>query len=204
MKKSTSILFASIIGVLLIAVAGLIFYFLGFNSGKNASLSEAAIEKAMVELDDKNKELKDLDKQINNQKDTLAELSDYKQNKEKKTEELAQMDLDITSKSEEITSLDNQISEKTIELDDLKNIVKATGEAPKVLTAGHYTVGKDIPEGRYIVTGDRNFFVYSSSGSLKVNTILGGGSWGEESYTCTLENGDTLELSSKDTFTPIK
>lgn len=183
-------------GLLLCIICSTVFYFVG----NSCAINKEVLQEKLA----KNEEYVKLTDDVKRQQDLLNELKDYKNNKESKTAEITQLDNDIASKSSKISSLDNDIATKSAELDRLKNVIQLTGEAPKVLPAGHYTVGSDIQPGRYTVTGKSNFVVYSSHGSLKVNTILGGGNWGEESYTCTLENGDTLELSSKDTFTPIK
>ena len=69
---------------------------------------------------------------------------------------------------------------------------------------GMYTVGKDIPAGRYkIHGGSSNFFVYSSSGSLEVNIILGG-RYGVEEYLYTFKSGDEVEARSSFKLTPIE
>jgi hypothetical protein len=38
----------------------------------------------------------------------------------------------------------------------------------------------------------------------KVNTILGGGDWGEESYTFYAEDGDTIQTEAKVKLTPVE
>lgn len=180
---------------------------ISYGVGRKLQLDDIAIEemsKKNTELIKLTEELDSVKLELKNQEEILNQLNEYKANKETKNAEIAQLDKDIATKSETVTALDNDIQTKTSELDNLKNAIKKTGEAPKVLTAGYYTVGSDIPAGRYIVTGDSNFVVRTSSGRLKVNTILGGGNWGEESYTCYLDVGDILELSSRDTFTPIE
>ncbi|REB08895.1 hypothetical protein DVB69_06425 [Sporosarcina sp. BI001-red] len=83
-------------------------------------------------------------------------------------------------------------------------VQKAKGQ-PKMLNAGKYTVGRDLPEGRYIATPigrGSNFIVYSSGGSLDVNTILG--SYGEASYTFFADEGSSIETESQVKLTPIE
>jgi len=192
-----------IVGLALIILSCVISY----SSGKNAQIDAYILQEranADQRLGDVKKQLDDAKTELSSQQDVISELNEYKANKEAKNAEIEQLNASIQEKSNNITTLDNDIAAKSEELEKLKNAIVKTGEAPKVLGAGHYTVGSDIPAGRYVVTGDSNFVVYSASGRLKVNTILGGGRWGEESYTCQLDKGDTMELSSKDTFTPIK
>ena len=204
-KQKFGIILGITIGAaaLLCILLSCITYYIGINSVLNEEMVKQKLlqEETYNELNSKISKLKT---DIQNNEALLDELNTYKENKEQKTAEITQLDNDIATKSATVSSLDNDITTKTAELDRLKNAIQVTGEAPKVLPAGQYTVGTDIQPGRYIVTGKSNFVVYSAYGDLKVNTILGGGSWGEESYTCTLETGDKLELSSKDTFTPIK
>ena len=166
--------------------------------------SDSELQSKKTELADINGQIEQVKGELSSQQDVLNEFNDYKANKEAKEGEIVQLDNDIQAKSNGVAKLAAEIQEKSSELDQLKNAIQRTGEEPKVLPAGEYTVGYDIDAGRYIVTGRSNFVVHSATGRLKVNTILGGGSYGEESYTCTLETGDSLELSSKDTFTPIK
>ena len=180
---------------------------ISFGIGRNAQIDKQELQQSLKQSEELNKlqsQIDDAKNELNSQKSLLEEVNQFKSQKEEKLSELSKLDNDIATKSATSSSLDAEISDKTAELDGLKNLIQKTGEAPKVLGAGDYTVGTDIPAGRYIVTGDSNFVVRSSYGSLKVNTILGGGKYGEESYTCTLEIGDTLELASKDTFTPVK
>lgn len=217
-KIKTFTLKEIVASVVVVFILFVIVYVTAYENGRNSEINKQAvatvaetISKQDTQIEENNNELSELQSQIKNAKTELSEqqdllnaFNDYKANKESKDAELVQLDNNIQEKSNNISSLDEQISAKTAELDKLKSAIQRTGEEPKVLTAGEYTVGKDIDAGRYIVTGKSNFVVRSALGSLKVNTILGGGSFGEESYTCTLEDGDTLELSSKDTFTPIK
>ncbi|QGQ48788.1 hypothetical protein E6W99_25895 [Metabacillus sediminilitoris] len=77
-----------------------------------------------------------------------------------------------------------------------------TGEEPKILSAGQYIVGQDIPQGRYTVTpvGEgSNFFV---DGVGEVNTILG--SYGEDSYTFFTVDGDVIQTEAKVKLTPVE
>lgn len=76
------------------------------------------------------------------------------------------------------------------------------------LFSGKWTVGTDIPMGRYVVTtlsGSGNFSV-NPEVNLKVNEILTSSSdnFGVTSITCDLEQGDTIEISGLDDvkFTP--
>ena len=79
-----------------------------------------------------------------------------------------------------------------------------------VLFAGTFTVGIDIPPGRYVITADSNgnFFVRERGSSI-VNTILTGGDGrlhpsGVPSITTDIKEGQEIEISGINnvTFTP--
>lgn len=66
------------------------------------------------------------------------------------------------------------------------------------LPSGSFEVGLDISPGTYIASatsGSGNFVVYSSSGRLKTNEILGIGDYAISKVKVTLENGDTILIS---------
>ena len=74
------------------------------------------------------------------------------------------------------------------------------------LNTGKFEVGTDIPEGRYVITGDGNgnLFIYDENDVPYVNEILGGGDFGVESVTTDIKSGDKIEISGINnvTFTP--
>ena len=76
----------------------------------------------------------------------------------------------------------------------------------KTLNSGIFTVGIDIPEGRYRITGDGNgnLLIYDGSGEPEINELLGIGDFGVTSVTTELENEYTIEIIGINnvTFTP--
>jgi hypothetical protein len=77
------------------------------------------------------------------------------------------------------------------------------------LNAGTFTVGTDIPSGRYVITGDGmgNLFVYDDAGLPVVNEILDTSTdMGVSSVTTDLEDGQEIEISGMDavTFKPAE
>lgn len=67
------------------------------------------------------------------------------------------------------------------------------------LPSGSFEVGLDISPGTYIASatsGSGNFVVYSSSGRLKTNEILGIGDYAISKVKVSLETGDTILISS--------
>jgi len=99
----------------------------------------------------------------------------------------------------------NQIKSKENVLEQLSVQVQEKMDDPKILSAGQYTVGIDIPVSRYKATNigsGSNFVVHSASGDLKVNTILGADGSGD--YTFYAEDGDTLITEESVKLIPMK
>ncbi len=74
----------------------------------------------------------------------------------------------------------------------------------RVLDTGLYTVGNEIEEGRYEITGNSTVKVYTAQGDLKTNIILTtdkNSREGVESYVLTLKNGELIDVSAPTTFT---
>ncbi|MCX2828587.1 hypothetical protein RGU76_03010 [Bacillus pseudomycoides] len=111
---------------------------------------------------------------------------------------------ELDGKKSEISKLDGDINAKKAELQKLTEGVVLKQQEPKKLGAGYWSVGKDIPAGRYKITGKSNLFVYSSSGGTKVNVILGGGDFGLESYVVAIVDGDIIDTRGGATFQAIQ
>jgi len=111
---------------------------------------------------------------------------------------------DIDDANNELESVNSQISSAKDELSTVKGEIKTAKSAPKTLSAGKFTVGKDIPEGRYKVVpngGSGNFFV---NGGQSVNIILGHGEFGESEYVFDAYDDDEIELTTSAKFIPIE
>jgi predicted RNase H-like nuclease (RuvC/YqgF family) len=147
-------------------------------------------------LDDAENTLLEMNKNIEEGKDIIAEAENYLNNKE-------QLDKELILKQEEISQLDVSIKEKQEELESYKIEILKAEQEPTIIPAGQHTVGDLVKAGRYLVTGKSNFVVYTKSGGLKVNTILGGGMLGVDEYACNLEEGDEIQTQSRTTLTPI-
>lgn len=110
---------------------------------------------------------------------------------------------------------DDAVDELVDKVEDITDDDLAEGRAFRenknavltTLNTGNFTVGPDIPEGRYTITGNGsgNIVIYSDDGDLEVNEILGG-EIGVKSVTTDLEEGDTIEISGikEATFTPYE
>ena len=86
-------------------------------------------------------------------------------NKNQLTSEVDKLGKDVEAKEGEVGKLDGDIQAKNSELQKLTEGVKAKQEEPRMLGAGEYIVGKDIPAGRYkaaAVGRGSNFVVFDS------------------------------------------
>lgn len=99
--------------------------------------------------------------------------------------------------SSEVSSLENKKQTLNTEIQQLNSdVTKIKGE-PKKYPAGQLTAGTDIPTGKYkIYGGNSNFIVYSSSGKLEVNIVLGSGAYEVNEYIYTFKTGDTVRAES--------
>jgi hypothetical protein len=190
-----------------------------YNIGQSGA--QVTIDKEKVKYDEITSKIKDVKVELDNAKYDLkdtksklaAEQSKLDEKKDKVTEVLALVDKSDKIKSdlsEATVNLDNynkQISNKKAELEKLTSIVKAKKEEPKVLGAGQYIVGKDIPAGRYKATNvgrGSNFFVFDSSGDNVVNAILGDGMVGDGDYVFFCDDGYVIETHAKVKLIPVE
>jgi septal ring factor EnvC (AmiA/AmiB activator) len=150
----------------------------------------------IANIDKNEKELADVEAKLKDTQGALdAELSE---GRAKIEADLAIVENGLKTKQAELDAVNEKLASVTGQLQ------KAESQ-PITLSAGTYTVGQDVPAGRYTVTpvGEgSNFFVYGSSGYADVNTILG--SWGEESYTFYTSAGDSIQTEAKVKLTPMK
>ncbi|GGD05509.1 hypothetical protein [Pontibacillus salipaludis] len=164
------------------------------------------LEKKRNELTSVKGELIEADKDL---KEKQSEWEEY----EEKYKELRDLELKkdqmISKKNsaeEELRSISKNIEARSKELEKIETgIVKAESE-PIVLGAGHYSIGKDLPPGRYeasSVSGSGNMFVDSEVYERDIGVTLGG-SYGEPSYVFQAVSGDSLRLGTSVKFTPIQ
>lgn len=207
-KMSKEKLFITIAAVVICLLVGLL---VGYKLGGDAEIDSRVQDEIYKErerqdgyINEQKEELSGLQDEVSALKDEKLQLGTEISQAKNYQENKAACDSEIAEKTATIENLDAQISAKQNELDTLTgNIVKAEG-APKTLSAGEYTVGVDIPAGRYNVSGSRNFVAWDKLGNLKVNTILGNSSVGVGDYICTLGEGYLIECAARTTFTPIQ
>lgn len=184
------------ISLALIILVGIISYHTAYQSGINKNIS-GYIYNLSTQYQETFNKLQNAKNELDKNESLLKDLENYKKNK-------TELDKNLNIKNEELKNLSSQVEQKQAELDKLNgDILQAKGQ-PITLPAGQFVVGNDVPAGRYNVSGSSNFFVYSSSGRLKVNTILGNSYVGRGDYVCTLDTGDNIENHARTTFTPIE
>lgn len=203
MNKSISIKLWVII--LSIAIALIVIFVAAISAYQTAIVQNISDEILQQKLD-QDQEYTARKAELDSQKESLDELNMYKAN----SQSLSQA---LNDKQQQVDDLDAQIQERqgkidslNAEIDSLSNTVKVKQEEPTVIPAGEYTVSANgsVRPGRYSVTGSSNFVVHSSTGDLKVNTILGGGSFGVDQYVCNLSSGDNIKAQSRCTLTPVE
>jgi len=114
-----------------------------------------------------------------------------------KNEKQTEIKQTIENLKKEQDNLKRQKEQLETEMQTLKSDIIRLKEEPKTYPAGHLTAGTDVPIGKYkIYEGNSNFVVYSSSGSLKVNIILGSDSFSVKEYIYTFCNGDKIKANS--------
>lgn len=194
--------------VLLLVVLGvaIVFFSIGYVTGQNVELNTQVIaeeKESLLSLNTEYQELEaeydNLSSKLNDAKNSIAKAKKFENQKESLSEEIEQNEQTVSELEGTISNLEAQIAEKNGTLETLNGqIIQAKGN-PISLTAGEYTVGGDIPAGRYQASGTSNLFVYNSSGKNKVNQILTKGD-----YVMTLETGDSLECRAAITLTPVE
>jgi hypothetical protein len=181
-----------------------------FSMGSNSASVDLGKEK--VKLDKltsmvkyEQKKLDAIDKEYKSKSTEFEAAKKVVADKTSAENQIADLNKQIDSKKGEISGLDSQIKAKNDQLSSLTGQIQAKNEAPKVLPAGEFIVGKDVPASRYkaVPNGEgSNFVVYSSSGSLKVNTILG--SIGVNEYVFFAESGDQIKTGASVKLIPVQ
>ena len=173
---------------------------------RNAELKEEN-EKLANGIYEKEKIIDKNNDEIANINDELMAAHDVIANAEDKEAQSVKLNSDIEKKKKELDGVKKEVGAKQKELDKITKGIVAKNEEPTVLNAGQYIVGKDIPAGRYQATNvgrGSNFFVYDSSGSNVVNTILGDGSVGRGDYVFFVDEGYIIESRAQVKLIPVE
>jgi hypothetical protein len=173
---------------------------------KKVTLEEltAAIESKEKEVKDIQAKLDDINTQYKEKESEFTEALEVVNNKKTIEGEISELKYQVDKRKMEITTLDETLKTKNTELASVEGKIKEKKEAPKTLSAGTFTVGVDIPSGRYKAVpngGTGNFFVNSGA---KVNTILGKGGFGEPEYIFNADDGDVIEITTSVKFIPVE
>ena len=225
MEKTKKKKWKSVLKWVVILVVVFFAYCAGFSVPQQKALDKAMLEskqqsdeeyqKIQGKIHDGQQTLDAIDEYNSNKKKYDAELTDLQQKIDDKNKELsetdttlkneqAKIDAQIAAKQDELNKKQAEVDSKQAELDKLTGeVVKAAGD-PITVSAGDYIVGTDFKAGRYKVSGSSNFVVYTSSGELYINTILGSSSVGRGDYVATLSDKMIVRCSAKTTFTPVK
>ncbi|MCM3587348.1 hypothetical protein M3182_16545 [Mesobacillus maritimus] len=205
-------------------VVGVLFaLFIVYSIGESAAKVELEEEKVsydqLVEkIEDKEKEMEEKENEVEKIELDIGSIqNEYDKNKAKLEEamkvvaekdsvqkEIDKLTLDISQKQEKTKKLDTEIKDKKDELASIQGTIKEKKDAPITLPAGFFTVGKDLPAGRYKAVpngGGGNFFVNSG---MKVNIMLGNGEFYEDEYVFYADEGDEIELTLSAKFIPVE
>ncbi|KGX91049.1 hypothetical protein N781_04875 [Pontibacillus halophilus JSM 076056 = DSM 19796] len=212
-------------------VSAFILFMVGFGIGMSGN--KAIIDEKKMTISELDEEIEGLQKNKSQAEEELESLSKDKTDtealiskKDETAEQLAELEAKLADvqatldkeleegrkeADEKLADLTAQIEEKQGELNTVTEALSVaqgklqeTGDDPIELSAGYYTVGTDLPSGRYTATpiGEgSNLFV---NDGLKVNTILGDGTWGEPSYTFSVSEGDTIQTEARILLTPVE
>lgn len=179
-------LFLAVIVAVILFLVGCGFGLLtGFNMGKD---SYSAVELA--------KEQKKTDKNLNKARAQYQKVSnDY-------SEALKTID-EAKNSQQTIDDLRKQQEDMQAKIDALQQQYDQAKGQPIQLPAGEFIVGKEVPAGRYVISGSSNFQTYDTSGSIDINTILGNSEVGRGDYHGYLIDGYIIRNAAPATLTPV-
>lgn len=198
-------------------IIGSMTYSAGYDNGKTSE--KAKIDKKIVsynqlvdQINQKEDETREIESKIVTLNNEFSSKSQEFDAAQKVADQADDIKKQISESETKLSSLQSNIKSKEEELDSKqKELASVSGQiikaktAPKTLQAGVYTVGKDIPSGRYKATpvgGGSNFVTFDTSGIPDVNTILG--SNGEPSYTFEIIDGYKIQTEATVKLTPIE
>ncbi|PKR76829.1 hypothetical protein CEY16_13515 [Halalkalibacillus sediminis] len=181
--------------------------------GKEEELESVKKDKEN-QINDLEEEIKATKNELQGEESKLAERQDefdeliaLVEQRDDLKNEIEELDGHLTGRKDELETINNEISDKEKELEKLQGVISETGEQPIELIAGLYTVGSDVPAGRYRATNvgrGTNFFVYDSSGYPKVNQILGDGTYADGDFIFNANDGDTIETLGHIKLIPVE
>lgn len=123
-------------------------------------------------------------------KEKVENIKDYDNTK-------AELRTKIEAKKNELIKLSDEVNKQTSELNNLNSEIDKNSGSILSLPPGTYTVGKNLPVGKYSVTGSGKFMAASKDGESKENSVLG-----TDAIEITLEKDDIVKIESTCKFTP--
>ncbi len=161
----------------------------------NSAVDELRAEAGYAELkarnESLNEELTALRSQLEEKKALTDSIADFDNSR-------ASLRAQIEEKKNELDRLNNENSELQQQIGALNTQIEGQSGAILTLSAGQYTVGEDIPVGKFSITGTGTFVSASSDGRSKYNSRLG-----SSPLEAILESSDRVKLDSTTKFSPI-
>lgn len=178
--------------VLILSFAAAFSYKPSQNDISNAYVSMAKKDDEYNQIFEKHSELSEEKDRTDNEKEkkeaSLKEMNDY-------IEDGTQLENRISELNDNLYELNSDIEKLESEKKRVNDVLQEYKSAVHTLSPGIYTVGKNILEGEYNITGDDILTVSSSWGKSKINVHLT-----EEKQKFILENGDTVKIESNTVF----
>ncbi|MCM3717590.1 coiled-coil domain-containing protein [Fictibacillus phosphorivorans] len=169
---------------------------------KSLNKDLAAIEEDIADAEEKQNEKQSELSQMNAEYEEVTGIINQKNDVQKEYDTLLKQ---VEEKKEEIKALDQQISDKQKELDVITKGIVIKKKEPRILAAGVFIAGNDIPPGRYKVEPNRGSGNYFVNSGAKVNIILGkGDDFYLPEYVFELDEGDEIEATLSVKYTLVE
>lgn len=188
--------------VLLAAMIALFIVYAAGNSGeKREDIVEAEYKTQLAESSKYN----DLKKSVSAIKEEIEDLTKTRDEKQAVYDALTDYELRSSDADDRLDELQKRLDDLNDEIEEKQKKLDKLNEDKKTpsivnLIPGRYSVGegKNIAAGKYSVTGSGSIVVSASSGSAKLNSVLG-----TEGIVITLDEGDIIKLDTNAKFTPV-
>ncbi|GAA0491453.1 hypothetical protein GCM10008986_16970 [Salinibacillus aidingensis] len=207
----------AIAGAFLLIVISSSFFYLQGKSVSVAKVDEKMVtyDELVEEIDIKQSKLNAIETTIDEKTKERDQISDELEDNQEKYDRLnkiakneEEIQTKIEEKKDELTQLKADIVSNKNKLQELQGGVEEAKGEPIKLGAGHYTVGDDLPPGRYKIEptqGSGNVFIDGWDGSSKLSETLGPNpDYHIPSYVFNAEVDDTMEINVPVKFTPVE
>ena len=172
---------------------------------ESLSFLEDEHQVVLSQLAETEESLTTLQNEYDSYRESTADWLEYSEEEKQAEIEIAKRETEIEELEKIKSDYESQVESLESQIEKLKDDVITIAGSPKTYPAGYLTAGKDFEVGRYkIYGGSSNFIVYSSEGRLRVNIILGSGSFAVNDYVYTFSHGDEVQANSSFTMVPIE